>query len=391
MQHHLRGRMRPTPVGDSKRHKQLSFCWLRSHQLLPRKGRSPMNGLHVPRLSRRQLLGGAGVAGLSLAMGGCAVSKSGARASDAEFVITSGHPSPTGHFQITTYEYLKKAIEEKSSGRIAMRVYSDGIFGDDREIIESVQLGNLQIGCSTSSPFGAFVPEMNIWDMPFLFEDRNHAYRVLDSDFGRGLLGRLDNFNLLGRGYWDNGFRHLTTHRNPVADVADVKGLSIRTLENPLHIKAWQSVGANPTPMAYGEVYVGLQQGTIDAQENSFVNIAAMRFFEVQQYLVETKHIYSPMVLYVNRDFYMGLPSELQDVVDEATHESVEFTRSIVEETERKSIEKIQAGGTEITSLDGTVRDQLREQMQGGVRDLMEKIVGKDQVETVLQTAEELK
>jgi tripartite ATP-independent transporter DctP family solute receptor len=272
-----------------------------------------------------------------------------------------------------------------------MRVYSDGIFGDDREIIESVQLGNLQIGCSTSSPLGAFVPGMNIWDMPFLFEDREHAYRVLDSDFGRGMLGRLDKFNLLGLGYWDNGFRHLTTQQSEVANVSDVKGLSIRTLENPLHIKAWQSVGANPTPMAYGEVYVGLQQGTIDAQENSFINIAAMRFFEVQQYLVETKHIYSPMVLYVNRDFYMGLPSELQDVVDEATHESVEFTRSIVEEAENNAIATIKGGGTKTARLDEGVRRQFREKMQGGVRDLMEQIVGKDQVENVLEIAEELK
>jgi TRAP-type transport system periplasmic protein len=335
-------------------------------------------------LGRRTLL--AGVGGLAAAVSGCSRVGSG---TDAEFTITIGHPSPPDHFHIATLENLKKQIESGSAGRIAVRVYPNGVFGGDREVIEAVQLNNLQIGVPPASSLAAFVPSMNVWDDPYLFDGREHAYRTLDGDYGQSLLRKVEDYNLVARGYWDNGFRNLTTGRTRVEDEGDMRGLSIRTLENTAHIRAWQAVGANPTPMAFGEVYVGLQQGTISAQENSMSNISTQRFYEVQNYLVETEHLYGPSPLLINQDFYESLPEDLRDVVDEAAVDAVTYCREAGAAADEVSLAVIEDAGVEIVPLEDRPRQEIRAAMQEGAESYLRGVVGQDELDALHDAVEE--
>ncbi|WP_158092210.1 MULTISPECIES: TRAP transporter substrate-binding protein [Pseudonocardia] len=320
--------------------------------------------------------------GAIAAVGGLTACSSAAPlAGRSEYTITVGHPSQSDHFHVASFNHFKDLVEERSSGRIAVRFYPDGIFGGDRETIESVQMRYLQLGFSPSSSVAAFVPQMSIWDVPFLFDSLEHAYATLDSPFGQRILAETREFNMLGLGYWDNGFRHLSTRATKVESLADLRGLSVRVLENPVHIRAWRSVGANPTPMAFGEVYVGLQQGTIDAQENALPNIETARFYEVQRYVMLTQHIYGPQPFYINTDFFEDLPEDLQEVVVSSELDARQVCRDRSQGADEQATRTISESGSEIVELTPDQRAEFAEPMQEGAEAYLRGVVGEELID----------
>ena len=285
--------------------------------------------------------------------------------------ITIGHgvPEPTAEHQ--GFLKFKELIEAESNGRFQVEIFPNQQLGGDRELTESVQLGNLTITGPSSAPLASFANGFYVLDLPFLFADRDEVYRVLDGEAGQKLLGSLDQYNLKGLGYMENGFRNVTNSRKEIKSPADLKGLKIRTMENDLHLAAWKQLGANPTPMAFGEVFTALQQKTVDGQENPFELIANNKFYEVQDYISATRHIYSPYVIVINKKFYEGLTADDQALVDSAMKRAVDFQRKEALKAEKKSIDTIIASGTKVTELSKAEIDVFREKLvpvQGKVK-----------------------
>ena len=245
------------------------------------------------------------------------------------YTITAGIGLNDQSAQYQSLEYFKELVEANSDGRITVELYHSSQLGDDREMMEALQLGTQEMTCPSTAPIAPFVNGFKVFDLPFLFPSDGAADYVLDSEIGQQLLDDLSDIGIKGLVYWENGFRQLTNDVRPVRTPADVAGLKVRTMENPLHLAAWETMGANPTPMAFGELFSALQQDVVDGQENPWGTIYLQNFPEVQRYTTNTGHVYSPFVLMIAQDFWDDLPSDLQDVVMDAAIESRDHNREL--------------------------------------------------------------
>jgi TRAP-type transport system periplasmic protein len=226
------------------------------------------------------------------------------------------------------FEYIKQEVEKRSDGRIEVKFFPGGVLGGDREIAESVTLGDVQLTSMSTSPVVAFVPELAVFDLPYIFPHDPAVLQqvLLKSEFTRSLDGYMEKKGFRLAGFFNAGFRQLTTAKTPVHSVADIENakLRIRVQENPFHIELWKLLGAAPTPIAYTELYGALQQGVVDGQENPYVNILSSKFYEVQGYLTETSHILLANVNLMDAKWYNSLPDDLKKVVDDVIAEAMD-------------------------------------------------------------------
>ncbi len=209
-------------------------------------------------------------------------------------------------------------VEEKSNGRIGVEVYSAAQLGDDTTATEMVVAGQLEINNTSTAPLVGYVPELAIFDIPFLFEDEAEADAILASEVGDYLNGKLEEKGIVNLAWNENGFRELTNSKKEVATVADVSGLKIRTMENEFHQELWNSLGATATPMSSSELYTALEQGTVDGEENPIANLYAYQFQEVQKYITMTNHIYSPFLFDMSKQIWDTYDEETQKILSEA-------------------------------------------------------------------------
>ena len=254
-----------------------------------------------------------------------------------EYTIKVGSiVSDTHADMIAMKKVFVPAIENGSKGRIKVELYPNAQLGGDRELCEAVQLGTIQMALPASSALAGFDKRIQVLDLPYLFTSRKAAFEALD-----GILGNKINEYVLAKGfinlgYAENGMRHLTNSKRPVHSPADIKGMKIRTMENPMHIAYFKALGANPAPMSWGELYTALQQGTVDAQENPYAMIVDGKFYEVQKYVSETGHVFSVTMLIANKKFIEKLPEDLRKIVIKAGHDfAIE---------QRKTIAGLEAG-----------------------------------------------
>lgn len=302
--------------------------------------------------------------------------------------IKASHGSPLGSAPDEGWQKFKALVEERSGGAIAVQIFPNNQLGSDRETSESVQLGNLHMSCPSSSILAPFAKDLFVLDMFFLFKDREAAYRVLDGEPGKTLLSSLEKSRFKGLGFMENGFRNLSNNKRPVRTPADTAGLKIRVMENPLHIAAWKALGANPTPMAFTELFTAMQQGTVDGQENPLELIHVNRFYEIQKYITMTGHVYTPYVVIVNKPFFDGLSPEHQKLIQEAMDEAIAWQRQKARELDNVAREAIQAAGTQIIDLTDDEHAQFREKLMP-IRDLVREKAGKDIVDLFLKATEE--
>lgn len=250
-----------------------------------------------------------------------------ALAADYQMVMTMQLSDPQNPIY-QAFEYIKSEVEKRSDGRIEVKFFGGGVLGGDREIAESVALGDVQLTSMSTSPVVAFVPELAVFDLPYIFPHDMGALQnvLLKSDFTQSLNGYMEEKGFRLAGFFNSGFRQLTTAQTPVHSVADIENakLRIRVQENPFHIELWKLLGAAPTPIAYTELYGALQQGVVDGQENPFVNILSSKFYEVQGYLTETSHILLANINLMDAKWYDSLPDDLKKVVDDVIAEAVE-------------------------------------------------------------------
>jgi len=274
-------------------------------------------------------------------------------------------------------------IAEKTGGRIAIDLQGGGALGGDREVIESVQLGTVDMAVPSTSVVVNFAPEFAIFDIPFLFRDFDHADAVLQGQIGQEMLAGLPDKGLVGLAFGGMGFRELTNNVRPVKSPSDAEGLKIRTQQNELHIAVWKELGVLPTPMAIPEVYTALQQGVVDGQENPVGAIINNRFGEVQKYLSMTDHAFTPLVLLISPAAYQALSDEDKNIFAEAAKNAMARNRQEVETVLKTGLDTLRSQGVEI--VEDVDKDAFRANVEGLYAQFAEQF-GKDRLDAIAGT-----
>ncbi|HSI66980.1 MAG TPA: TRAP transporter substrate-binding protein [Planococcus sp. (in: firmicutes)] len=296
--------------------------------------------------------------------------------------IRAGIGLNDSHPQYLALLEWKKIVEEKTDGAIEVETYHSSQLGDDRAMTEALQIGSQEVTIPSTAPIANFVPEYSVFDFPFLFPNAEVADEVLDGEVGQKFLDMLEDQNLVGLAYWENGFRDITNNERPIETASDFSGLKLRTMENELHLDAFKALGANPTPMAFGELFTAMQQGTVDGQENPIPTIYLQGFYEVQEFVSATNHIYSPFVFLMSKSFFDGLTEEQQTIVTEAAVEAGSMNRELNREATAQNVEDLKAEGMEYNELTPEARQEMIEIIQPVLDEYAEKI-GKETVQEV--------
>jgi tripartite ATP-independent transporter DctP family solute receptor len=239
-------------------------------------------------------------------------------------------------------------IKVKTAGRYIVKIHPGGALGGDRDLLEGIQLGTIDLGVPSTSVIANFVEDLRILDIPFLFRDFDHAQHVLDGPVGKDLLGKFQAKGLVGLAFGGIGFRQLTNSVRPVTKVEDVKGMKIRTQENQVHLTVWRAIGALPTPMALPEVFTALQQGVVDGQENPIGAIINNRFGEVQKYLSITNHAFTPVAVVLSPAVYGKLSADDKAVFTAAARNAMAVCKDEVTKVEQSGKETLQKVGVTV-------------------------------------------
>lgn len=285
----------------------------------------------------------------TLLIGASLLATAAAEAAEWNFATTSTIDSHYGAAQ----QAFKEKIEALSNGDIIVNLKPNGVLGGEREVLEGMQIGTIELALTSTGAVGNFVPEVYALDFPFLFKDYAGARAVLDGEIGQSLLDKFDAIGLEALAWGENGFRHVTNSQHPVKTPEDLAGLKLRTMENQVHIAAFEAAGAAPTPMSWTEVLTALQQGTIDGQENPIPILVVNKIWDVQTYVTLTGHVYSPAVLVMSKITWDGLSEEEQGWVREAAKDAVVANRAYVDKSEAEGVAILQENGMEvITAID---------------------------------------
>src|SRR5947207_3336987 len=251
------------------------------------------------------------------------------------------------HYGVAIDAFARE-VEKRTNGRYKIQNFYAGALGAERESIEGIQLGTLDLTMTSTGPVPNFVPEVAILDIPFLFHDYAHARAVLDGPIGQDLLTKFDAKGIKALAWGENGFRHMTNNKHPVNTPDDLRGLKMRTMENPIHIEAYRQFGILPTPMAFTEVFTALQQGTVDGQENPLSVITAAKLEQVQKYLSLTGHVYSPALILMSKAQWDKLSPADKQAFSEAAKEAIKANRARIDDDERRAVGDLRAKGMNV-------------------------------------------
>ncbi|MDR2792135.1 MAG: DctP family TRAP transporter solute-binding subunit [Treponema sp.] len=246
---------------------------------------------------------------------------------------------------------FKEIVERESGGSIIVDLFPRNQLGDDRTNVETTIFGDLDIAVTSTSSIATMYHDLYIFDAPFLFLGNENAYAALDGPTGKKILDGMAAIGLRGLCFWENGFRNYTNNKVPARTPADLRGFKVRTMENEIHLAAWRAFGANPTPMAFTELFTALQQGTVDAQENPLGIIAANKFNEVQKFVSMTQHVYTPYLVVMNAKKYDSLSPAQKAVIDKAAAESTKFQRETSQRLEKEIMNSFSSQGVTVVNL----------------------------------------
>ncbi|AZY49555.1 TRAP transporter substrate-binding protein [Bordetella avium] len=259
--------------------------------------------------------------------------------------------SPTSHYGAGA-DAFAKSLENSSQGKYKIQQFANSALGGEREVIEGLQIGTIDLAIVSTGATLNFVPETGVFDIPFLLRDLPHARKVLDSKIGQDMLAKFPNRGIIALAWGEQGFRHLTNNIRPVQTPADAKGLKIRTTENPIHITAFRQIGVLPTPMAWPEVATALQQGTIDGQENPLSVITSAKLSQIQKHLALTGHVYGPALVLMSANVYNSLSPAEKAQFDQAGKASAQAMRDYVDNIEKTGVEQLKKEGMQVTNVD---------------------------------------
>lgn len=267
-------------------------------------------------------------------------------------ILRVGHTLTDDSHYGVGLEKFAALLKEKSKGTLEIQVFSNSKLGSERDLIEGVSMGTLEMTLSSTGPLPSFSNKFMVFDLPFIASDRTKLYSVLDGPTGEDMLKSLSAKGIKGLAFWENGFRHITNSKRPINKPEDLQGLKIRLMENPVHMATFKTIGANPLPMPFGELFTALQQKTVDGQENPLILIKTSKFFEVQKYLTVSGHFYSPAVLLINDKLFNSLTPDQQKALTDAAKEARDFERKFIADGEKKMVDELKAAGMEVNYPD---------------------------------------
>lgn len=306
----------------------------------------------------------------ALAVTAAVLSAGTAMAQDARLGYVPIEEHPVGQGSIRFAEL----VAEKTDGRITIETFGNGVLGNEPQMQSSLQGGFLDVMVGPTSNLVGTIPEFLIFDLPFFYPDFESVDAVMDGPVGEALFEKLEDMGIVGLAYWDNGFRHMTNAIRPINSVEDMDGLKIRVIPNPLFIGTFEALGTNPVPLPYPELYNALESRTVDAQETPVGLIHSSKFYEVQDHLALTGHVYTPYVLLASKRWFDSLSEEDQQLVLEAAQESAEYQRSLSREDADRLTGLLEEEGMQITRLSDEEMARLRERVAPVVDEFSETI-----------------
>ncbi|BAI80162.1 C4-dicarboxylate transporter, substrate-binding protein [Deferribacter desulfuricans SSM1] len=243
-------------------------------------------------------------------------------------------------------EYLKKLLEERTNGKIKMEVYPNASLYGDREAVEALKMNAIQLACPSFSKFTGFVPQLQLFDLPFLFDSTEHLHKFMDSEWGKKILKLVGSKGLVGLAYWDNGFKVLSNNIRPIILPKDAKGIKFRIMSSKVLEEQFKVIGAIPHVLPFSEVYSALQQGVVDGAENPWSNFYTKKFYEVQKYLTVSYHGYLGYMLVTNKIFMKKLKKAgLDKVFLDSVKEATEYERKLAKELDEYYYNKVKEYG----------------------------------------------
>ena len=270
----------------------------------------------------------------------------------AEHTIKVGTVISEQHVDyITLVDVFKKIVEDESKGRMKVEIYPNAQLGGDREMIEAVQLGTLETCLPTPSVIAGFDKRFSVFESPYLFDTYEEAFAALNGKLGALMDSYLAPLGLMNLGYANIGFRQVLNNKRAIFTPDDMKGLKIRVMEVPVMVDYMKELGANPTPISYGELYTALQQGTVDGNDQPYCMVYDGKIFEVQKYLSETNHFFTSELFIAGKPFMDKLPADLREIVVKAGKKYCEVQWGRIVEQNKKDKERIQAAGVKINEL----------------------------------------
>ena len=301
--------------------------------------------------------------------------------------LAGAYPSTGETPRALATEKIKELIESKSDGKIKVHVYLDSQLGGDREILEGCQLGDISMVSQTTAPQVGFIPELAVFDIPMLFDNLDVARKTLTGSFREQLDKWYEKAGLKLLLFEPIYYRETTSNR-PFAKLEDFKGLKIRTMENTYHMAFWKALGANPTPLNFAELYVALQQGIVDAQENPYEIIWASKFYEVQKNLVNTHHIAFILSIAMNKDLYDGMPEEYKQIVNESMQEAADYLFDLAKAKNDEMLASLEEVGMNISDPDPALKAELKKAAKE-VENMIREKAGDEVVDSLVTATEE--
>jgi tripartite ATP-independent transporter DctP family solute receptor len=276
-------------------------------------------------------------------------------------VLKLAHVLDTSHPVHKGMVYMAQKAAEKSAGKMRVDIFPSGQLGQERELIELLQIGSLAMTKVSTAPLEGFVPEMKIFGIPYVFRDDHHRWQVLKGPIGKRLLLAGEAYFLRGMCYYDAGSRSFYTKQKPVHSPADLTGLKIRVMKSITSVKMVQSLGGSATPIPWGELYTSLQQGVVDGAENNPPSFYLSRHYEVCKFYSLDEHTAVPDILLMSTIIWQSLSFNEQQWLQEAVDESVEYQKKVWKESSAEALREVQKAGVEIIYPDkGTFRDAVR-------------------------------
>jgi tripartite ATP-independent transporter DctP family solute receptor len=246
---------------------------------------------------------------------------------------------------------MQEVLNARTGGKLKINAFWGGSAGGDLVAAQATRAGTQEIVCTSGSALAGFVKELGVFDLPFLFANEQEAYAVLDGPAGQYFNKKLEAVGLINLAYWENGFRNLTNSRRPIGKIEDFDGVKVRVMQNSIFLDTFKTLGANPTPMAFGEVFTSLETKTIDGQENPFSTIETAKFYEVQKYLSVTRHAYSPFFVLYSKKLWDQLSAQEQAALREAALAGQTVQRDASRAQDEKSLAQLKARGMVITEF----------------------------------------
>jgi len=277
-------------------------------------------------------------------------------------------------------------LAQKSGGKMKLQAFWGGALGGDLQATQALRSGTLEMVITSSSPLVGIVPELGVFDLPFLFASEAEADKVLDGDFGSFISAKMPAANLINLAWWENGFRNLTNSRKPVTKWEDFTGVKVRVMQNNIFLDTFRTLGANAVPMAFGEVFTALETKAIDGQENPFVTIDTSKLYEVQKFLSVTRHAYTPFMVLYSKPLWDKLSKDEQSALQACAVEGRDEQRKVSRALSEKSLANLKARGMVVNDIDPKERQRMFEK----AKTVYEKHQGTIGAETVKRMLDNL-